>query len=166
MNFMDAVKICLRKYFTFRGRAQRSEYWWFYLFTIIVALFAAIIDGSIYGWDDTDAAPVGVTTSLALFIPSLSAAWRRLHDTGRSGWWIGGGILAFVVFGFAIVLARVSFIGSGTESLLIGVFGIVFFIAIIVYLITLLIFLCQDSDPGDNVYGLSTKYDSGSSVFD
>ena len=49
MDFMTATKTCLRKYVTFRGRAQRSEYWWFYLFTIIVAIVAAIIDGAIVG---------------------------------------------------------------------------------------------------------------------
>lgn len=92
MGFGDAVKTCLRKYFTFSGRARRSEYWWFYLFTVIVAVVAAIIDGTIVGWENADEGPVGTLTSLALFIPTLSAGWRRLHDTGRSGWWIGGAI--------------------------------------------------------------------------
>lgn len=168
MDFMDAVKTCLRKYFTFRGRAQRSEYWWFYLFTIIVAVFSAIIDASIVGWQNSDEGPVGTITSLVLLIPSLSAAWRRLHDTGRSGWWIGGGLLAFVGLGIAVILASVMLDDSGTSFSdgLVGVLAIIFFISLIIYLITILVFLCQDSYPGDNVYGRSTKYDSGSSVFD
>ena len=162
MDFMDAVKTCLRKYFTFHGRAQRSEYWWFYLFTIIVAIFAAIIDGATMGWENADQGPVGIVTTLALFIPTLSAGWRRLHDTGRSGWWIGGGILAIITFIVVIIVASV----GGLSNVLVGILAILFFIGVIVYSITIIVFLCQDSYPGDNVYGRSTKYDTGSSVFD
>ena len=170
MGFVEATKTCLRKYFTFHGRARRSEYWWFYLFTIIVAIFAAIIDGAIVGWENSDDGPVGTLTSLALLIPSLSAGWRRLHDTGRSGWWIGGGILVIVVFLILIIAAfgitdfddGGSFVSNGIAGLLF----IGFLIGIIVYAITMLVFFCQDSHPGDNKYGPSPKYDSGVSVFD
>ncbi len=170
MGFGDAVKTCLRKYFTFSGRARRSEYWWFYLFTVIVAVVAAIIDGTIVGWENADEGPVGTLTSLALFIPTLSAGWRRLHDTGRSGWWIGGAILATIVFVF-ILLAAVGLTGfdeGGTfgSSGAFGVLAIIFLIAIVVYAIAMLVFLCQDSDPNDNRYGPSPKYNSGASVFD
>ena len=170
IDFMDAVKTCLRKYFTFSGRARRSEYWWFYLSTIIVAIVAAIIDGSIVGWQNTDEGPVGTVTSLALLFPYLSAGWRRLHDTGRSGWWIGGGILAFVFFIVVIIASAAmagfddggTFFGDG----LIGVLAIGFLIGLLIYGITLLVFMCQDSHPSDNKYGPSAKYDSGASVFD
>jgi len=80
MNFGEAVKTCLRKYFVFSGRGRRSEYWWFYLFTIIVAIVSAIIDGAIFGWENADEGLIGSITSLALLIPSLSAGWRRLHE--------------------------------------------------------------------------------------
>ncbi len=170
MDFGEAVKTCLRKYFTFSGRARRSEYWWFYLFTIIVAIVAAVIDGAIVGWGNSDEGPVGALTSLALLIPSLSAGWRRLHDTGRSGWWIGGGILAIVAFAAILIVASAvtgfddggSFFGNG----IIGVLVIVFLIGILIYAIAMLVFMCQDSHPSDNKYGASPKYNSGASVFD
>ena len=170
MDFMDAVKTCLIKYFHFSGRAQRSEYWWFYLFTLIVAIFAAIIDGSIFGWENSDEGPVGSVTSLVLLIPSLSAGWRRLHDTGRSGWWIGGGILALIFFIVVIVssAALIGFDDGGTNFSggLVGFLAIGFIIGLLVYGIAMLVFMCQDSHPGDNKYGPSPKYDSGACVFD
>ena len=49
MDFMEAVKTCLSKYFDFKGRARRSEYWWFYLFTIIGSIITGIIDTIIFG---------------------------------------------------------------------------------------------------------------------
>jgi len=165
VDFGESVKTCLRKYFTFSGRAQRSEYWWFYLFTIIVGIVAAIIDGAIVGWENSDEGPVGALTSLALLIPSLSAGWRRLHDTGRSGWWIGGGILGIIFFVFAILGTAFAPRG-GVSSGGLDVLLIVLVIAILIYAITMLVFFCQDSHPGDNKYGPSPKYNSGASVFD
>ena len=170
MGFGEAVKTCLRNYFVFNGRARRSEYWWFYLFTIIVAIVAAIMDGMFVGWENADEGPVGTVTSLALLIPSLSAGWRRLHDTGRSGWWIGGGILGAIVF-IVLIIVMVGLTGfddGGSFGLngSLGVLMIVFLIAFLVYAITILVFLCQDSHPNDNRYGNSPKYNSGASVFD
>jgi uncharacterized membrane protein YhaH (DUF805 family) len=169
MDFVEATKTCLRKYFTFSGRAQRSEYWWFYLFTIIVGIVAAIFDGAIFGWVNADEGPIGSLTSLALLIPSLSAGWRRLHDTGRSGWWIGGGIIAIVVMAIILIVAAVTngddVFASG-DSVVFGVLAIIFALGILAYIITLLVFFCQDSHPGDNRYGPSPKYDAGASVFD
>lgn len=170
MDFGEAVKTCMRKYFTFSGRARRSEYWWFYLFTIIVAIVAAIIDGILVGWENSDEGPVGGLTSLLLLIPSLSAGWRRLHDTGRSGWWIGGGILAILAFATILIVASAvigfddggSFFGNGIISVLL----FVFLIGFVIYAIAMLVFFCQDSQSGDNKYGASPKYDNSASVFD
>ena len=88
---------------------------------------------------------MGAITSLALLLPSLSAGWRRLHDTGRSGWWIGGGILGIV--GFLVFILMVSaitgfddggsFVGNGVAGILL----IVYFICIAAYAITMLVFL-------------------------
>lgn len=71
ITFGDAIKICFNKYADFNGRARRSEFWWFYLFTFIVGLIPYL----------------GYVASIALLIPSLAVGARRLHDTGRSGWW-------------------------------------------------------------------------------
>ena len=76
MNFQDSVKTCLSKYADFSGRAGRSEYWWFFLFVILFgAAFAVVSD------------TLSVLFYLAVLLPSVAAATRRLHDTNRSGWW-------------------------------------------------------------------------------
>ncbi|MDP9436969.1 MAG: DUF805 domain-containing protein [Actinomycetota bacterium] len=99
MGFADAVSSGFARYASFSGRARRSEYWWFYLFTFLVYVAATVID-AIIGVPATAAIAV-----LALFIPTLAVSVRRLHDTGRSGWWflIGlvplvGGIVLLVFF--------------------------------------------------------------------
>ncbi len=74
MSFGEAVSTCLTKYADFTGRARRSEYWWFFLFTLMVTVSLALIN------------PVlNLVAALGLFLPGLAAAVRRLHDTGRSG---------------------------------------------------------------------------------
>jgi uncharacterized membrane protein YhaH (DUF805 family) len=98
MSFQDAVRTCLQqKYVDFSGRARRSEYWYFFLFTIIVGFVAGIID-SILGTRGTAGGTglVGAVTSLALLLPGLGVAVRRLHDTGRSGWWLLIGLIPIV----------------------------------------------------------------------
>jgi uncharacterized membrane protein YhaH (DUF805 family) len=98
MSFQDAVRTCLQqKYVDFSGRARRSEYWYFFLFTIIVGFVAGIID-SILGTRGTAGGTglVGAITSLALLLPGLGVAVRRLHDTGRSGWWLLIGLVPIV----------------------------------------------------------------------
>lgn len=75
ISFGDAIKICFNKYADFEGRARRSEFWWWYLFTVLVSLGV--------GWIPV----VGQIVSIALLVPSYAVGARRLHDTGRSGWW-------------------------------------------------------------------------------
>ena len=81
-NMIDWFVKCLKNYTTFTGRARRKEYWYFVLVQFIILIVAQIID-AILGTEFVFYAIV----ALALFIPSLAAAVRRLHDTGRSGWW-------------------------------------------------------------------------------
>ena len=81
-NMIDWFVKCLKNYATFTGRARRKEYWYFALVQFIILIVAQIID-AILGTEFVFYAIV----ALALFIPSFAAAVRRLHDTGRSGWW-------------------------------------------------------------------------------
>lgn len=81
MSFMDAVKTCLSKYVGFSGRARRSEFWWFFLFQVLVSVVAGIIDRLI------GTSLIQNLAGLALLLPGLAVGARRLHDTGRSGWW-------------------------------------------------------------------------------
>jgi uncharacterized membrane protein YhaH (DUF805 family) len=81
MSFADAVRTCFSKYFDGKGRAGRSEYWWFFLSFWIVYIVAAIIGSA------SKATWLIAIVALAYVIPLITAAVRRLHDTGRSGWW-------------------------------------------------------------------------------
>src|SRR5690554_1127284 len=71
----------LKKYADFNGRAQRKEYWMYVLFYMIFYVALSIVDSLI------GTMLFSSVYSLALFVPSISIAARRLHDTGRSGWW-------------------------------------------------------------------------------
>ncbi len=86
----------LRKYATFTGRARREEFWMFALVNLILSVLLMVVDGVLdaFGF-------LSIIYSLALFLPGLAVAVRRLHDTGRSGWWI---LVAFVPLAGAIVL--------------------------------------------------------------
>jgi uncharacterized membrane protein YhaH (DUF805 family) len=79
----------LKKYAVFDGRARRKEYWFFILFYIIFALALVFVDGMTGTYNEEYG--VGVLSGffiLAMLIPNISVAVRRLHDTDRSGWWI------------------------------------------------------------------------------
>lgn len=76
MSFVEAVKTGFRKYATFEGRASRQEYWYFFLFNILLAVAVPMLQ--LYGLQGL--------ISLALLVPSIAVAARRLHDSDRSGW--------------------------------------------------------------------------------
>ena len=99
LSFTEAVGTCFRKYFDFTGRARGSEYWYFLLFVVVVSIATTILDIILLGYDDNG--PIYLISSVVLFIPQISAATRRLHDTGRSGWWQ---LLYFTIIGSFWVL--------------------------------------------------------------
>lgn len=87
MDFGTAIRTCFQKYVTFSGRAQRSEFWWFALFSILGSFILGIVDAILFGWASEDPQVLNAIFSLVLFLPSISVAVRRLHDTDRTGWW-------------------------------------------------------------------------------
>jgi uncharacterized membrane protein YhaH (DUF805 family) len=103
-SFVGAIKKGFRGYVVWNARSTRSEYWWWTLFAVIVALVATIIDSAVFSADMSTGGlgPVGAITYLALFLPGLSVWIRRLHDTDRSGWWTW--ILLIPIVGFIITL--------------------------------------------------------------
>ena len=80
-----AVARCLRNYATFRGRAGRPEFWWFVLFVVAGGILCDLVDRALFG---PRAALLGPIFSLATLIPLIAVSARRLHDIGRSGWWV------------------------------------------------------------------------------
>jgi uncharacterized membrane protein YhaH (DUF805 family) len=87
----------LKQYAVFGGRARRSEYWYFVLFSALISIVLIIID-SVTGTLSLRAG-LGLLSgiyALAVFVPSLAVAIRRLHDTSRSGWWLLISLVPFV----------------------------------------------------------------------
>ena len=106
LSFNEAVGTCFRKYFDFTGRARGSEYWYFILFTILVGITAIILDINLFGYGWESNGPLYLISSVVFFIPSISAAARRLHDTNKSGWrllWYLTGIGAFFILYWLII---------------------------------------------------------------
>ena len=102
MDFQTSIKTCFNKYAIFSGRASRSEFWFFVLFGLLGGIIAAIIDTMILGYSAEVNGPINLIFSVALILPSISVAARRLHDLDKSGWWqllwftIIGGILIII----------------------------------------------------------------------
>lgn len=109
-EFQEAVRTCFRKYATFSGRARRPEYWWFALFCFVVNIVLSLIDGVVFGANAF--APLSTLFGLAVLIPSLAVGARRLHDTGRTAWWL---LIALVPLAGLIVLI-VFFCQKGDEG--------------------------------------------------
>jgi len=78
----------LKKYAVFSGRARREEYWMFVLFNFIFSLVASLLDMVIFGMAFWGFSPLYVVYAIAVFIPGLAVAVRRLHDVGKSGWYV------------------------------------------------------------------------------
>ncbi len=150
MNFTEAISVCFSKYFTFTGRARRSEYWYFYLFTLIGNLLLTLIDAAIFG----DVEVLSSVFALAVTIPTLAAGTRRLHDTNRSGWFQLLPIIAIPLLLPGIFLMQTNeMVGIG----LLVIAGLVLLGASI----TLLVWYASEGDPTINNYGPPTSDSSG-----
>lgn len=152
MGMMEATRTCLRKYFVFSGRAPRPEYWYFVLFCLLANLFTGILDGMVFG--TRDQGPLNAIFSLATFIPLLSAGWRRMHDSGRSGLYLFYPIIALVGIGtYASLLSGVDRI-LGPEATMVG--AVIMILAMIVLVVSPLIviwWLTRPTQKGPNTYG-------------
>ena len=163
LSFGEAVKICFKKYFDFTGRARRSEYWWFVLFICLVRMVCSFIDSILIF--AVDMKFMDAASCVLLFIPSMAVVFRRLHDIGRSGWWMG---VAYILLAAAgIALAVTSSLGISDffdEMRLIDAFlllkPVVYIplLASLVVSIICLVFSFIDSQKHTNKYGPSPKY--------
>ena len=107
MSFGAAISSCLGNYATFSGRASRSEFWWFLLFTFVLQIALSILSGVL-----PPVMIVYIVVMLALFLPSLAVYARRMHDLDRSGWWI----LIFLVPLLNIIMVLVWYTQRGTQG--------------------------------------------------
>lgn len=105
----------LRNYAGFSGRARRKEYWFFFLFNILISMGLGLVDG-ITGSSNISSGMgfLGGLYTLGTFIPGLAVTMRRLHDTNRSGWWM---LIALIpVIGIIVLLVFLASEGQKTEN--------------------------------------------------
>jgi len=158
MGFGDAIRACFGKYAVFSGRARRSEYWYFVLFGLLVSMVTNTADAIISGASSGAVpAPISGIASLALMLPQLSANVRRLHDTNRSGWWLGGFYLYLIG---AVVVGAAYFVVSGdstfNNSRAIAVI-VILGLAAFAYMVLLLVFTILPGTPSTNRFGPDPK---------
>ena len=112
MDFSTAIKTCFGKYVTFSGRAERPEFWYWVLFSIIGSIVTSIIDAVLFG-----AGGLGLLNplfALATFLPSLAVSVRRLHDLDKSGWWY---LLVFIpIVGWIILIVWYASAGTNGDN--------------------------------------------------
>lgn len=142
-GFGEAISTCFSKYATFSGRASRSEYWYFYLFGILIGLIGGFIEVA-------GSPAVSGLISLVLMLPSLAVTVRRLHDTDRSGWWLGGPVLGLLGAGILIALIGAS---ARNPDDLAAPFLVILVLGYLGWTIALTVFMCFKGTPGPNRFG-------------
>ena len=172
MGFIEACSTACKKIVTFKGRARRSEFWWAILGIFIIDLIMTPV-----GYMGTAGVIISNLVSLAITILSLSLTFRRLHDTGRSGWFVG---IPFIISMIGLVAIIYSILSMGINifelietpdmlsqeiienmnnsssmNIMAGTF--LFFISGLLSIVVF-VFCCMDSKPGTNKYGESPKY--------
>ena len=174
MGFVEAVKTCLKKSFVFTGRARRSEFWWWTLFSFIIGLAVSFVADEIP--DDNLLLTLLFTFGMLAFciylgIANFAVSTRRLHDIGRSGWWYGVTLIFGVVWTVWMIVKMIGLVGGmdldhvDVESdafaltLLKEMWDVILipYILYIAYSILLLVWYCKDSQPGANKYGENPK---------
>lgn len=173
---MEWMILPFKRYFDFKGRSRRKEYWMYTLFVVIVSFVLAFLDsmlglgGSATGDADlsgTSAAASGAMSggllanifSLATFIPSLAVGVRRLHDTDRSGWWIllplGPILIGAILMGASFMSAMSGGGSAGFSG--IALFGGIMVLGGLACAILLLVWYCTSGTPGPNRFGEDPK---------
>lgn len=168
VTFTQSVSQCLRKYFTFSGRASRSEYWYFVLFAFLGAFLLGLLDRAVFGTTLIEEGPgqarleangpLAGLFSLLTLIPMISAGWRRMHDTGRSGLHLLYPLIVMAgIFGFMTFMVGMGPMMAGNYAdIVAGASGVVMFVAAVVLMMSPLLvlwWLARPSQPGPNAYG-------------
>ncbi len=149
-SFQWAIFTCLKeKYFCLKGRACRSEYWFFFLFSFIVNMSFSILEMILPSGMFIQGLLMllSIVASLALFIPNITVTVRRLHDTNRTGLWVISPLILLILAPIFLGLQLVT--GSNTMLAISVVCLFGFFIVWII----LLIFMLLKGTTGANNYG-------------
>ena len=145
VSFQEAIKKGFNNYFVFGGRATRAEFWWWQLFNVAIQIVGSIVD-AVTGLPSI----FGTLLGLALLIPSISLATRRLHDINKSGWWQ---LLWLLPVAIGIIIALVSWIADLHDWAFYGT-AIAILIVFTFIVVVLLIYLyVRQGDDGSNKYG-------------
>ena len=145
MNLITAIKTCFKKYFVFKGRSKKSEYWWFFLFLILASFASQLLDVVVLGqsfW--VNYGLINTIVNLILIIPILSVGARRLHDTNKSGWWQLLGLI-----GLAISYYQKDML---TKGLITSSYFILSFLALGTYIL-LIVWLASKGEKKKNKFG-------------
>ncbi len=110
-NFRQAIQSGFANYTKFSGRTSVMEFWYWVLFTIICTAVTGILDAVLFP-SLTLVSPFSDTFAVATLLPSLAVSMRRLHDTGRSGWWM----LLFLVPLIGALVLIVWWVGQGSAG--------------------------------------------------
>lgn len=140
MNFMDAVKIGFAQIFKFSGRAGRSEYWFFMLFVALAVPFVGYIFGL----------RAGLISILFLFLPSLAATIRRLHDLDKSEGWAYLGTLILMVGSLCLMLVPLMLLNGDAGYMIFLYAGVT---AVFLVFVAMVYFLSRQGTDGDNRFG-------------
>lgn len=172
---MEWMILPFKRYFDFKGRSRRKEYWMYTLFVVIVSFVLTFLDsmlglgGSATGDADLTGTSVGASGamsggllsnifSLATIIPSLAVGVRRLHDLDRSGWWIllplGPILLGLILMG-ASFMSAMSGGSAGFSG--IALFGVIVMLGGLACAILLLVWYCTPGTAGPNRFGEDPK---------
>lgn len=112
MNIGQAIGSGFKNYIVFEGRACRSEFWFWVLFTFLVSIVSSVLDLILFPGNEISL--INTLTGLALLLPSLAVGARRLHDIDKTGWWL---LLWLVpIIGWIILIVWAIKRGDGTAN--------------------------------------------------
>lgn len=164
VGFKEAAINAFKKMFQFKGRIRRSEYWWGYLVLMICYFVVNLIP------------IIGQIAACFIMIACISMLFRRLHDTGRSGWWWGIAALLMIGIGFLIFgtvpLEEIMDAAQDNDPMPIskviadgfsknptaGISVLILYLLVFIVGVATFIFTLLDSKPEANKYGPSPKY--------
>ena len=148
----------MRRYATFSGRSPRKEYWMFLGIYVVVSIIAALLDGLAIDFMPRTLSEIGIfgsIVSLVHLVPSFSVTFRRLHDTGRSGWWIGIPSL-LAIPGYGLMAAGI--FGGGLDAATFAanplfLVGAALVVVVLLMFLVVFVFMFFRSEEGQNKYG-------------